>query len=49
MGHGYEPEFGGGKARGRLFAAVLWLSGGILRARLPHSFPALKVCPQGLG
>jgi hypothetical protein len=46
MGHGYEPEFGGGKARDRLILAVVGLSGGILLTRPPHSFPALKICPQ---
>ena len=45
MSHGYEPEFGDGKARLRLFPVRLGLSGGIMLFRMPHSFPALKICP----
>ncbi len=49
MGHGYGPEFGGDKAWFRLIPAGVGLSGGIAAAIRPHSFPALKICPQGLG
>ena len=49
MGHGYEPDFVRDKAAPRLILAGFGLSGGILLACLPHSFPALKVCPQRFG
>jgi len=48
MGHGYEPDFVRDKAAPRLILAWFRLSGGILMACLPRSFPALQVCAQGL-
>jgi hypothetical protein len=49
MGHGYEADFGGDKAQARLILARVGLSGSILGACLPGRFPALEICPQGLG